>query len=121
MLMSDEELGLDSFVRYVGKHAYITIPDGVKPGEQIEIVPEPVARPVMIYSRGNTCYQTTDGEYLIKFSWGTGTKRSEIDALRLAKEIPGVINFERSGHLYKIETHRKDIDFSSGERWDMRV
>ncbi|CAD6502843.1 BgTH12-05432 [Blumeria graminis f. sp. triticale] len=120
MLMSDEELGLDTFVRYVGQHAYITIPDGDNPGEQIEVVPEPVARPVTIYSRGNTCYQTTDGEHLIKFSWGSGTKRSEIDALRLAKGIHGVINLERSGDLYKIETHRKDIDFSSGQRWDMR-
>ncbi|VDB88382.1 Bgt-50112, partial [Blumeria graminis f. sp. tritici] len=120
MLMSDEELGLDLFVRYVGQHAYITIPDGDNPGEQIEVVPEPVARPVTIYSRGNTCYQTTDGEHLIKFSWGSGTKRSEIDALRLAKGIHGVINLERSDDLYKIETHRKDIDFSSGQRWDMR-
>ncbi|VDB84215.1 Bgt-51381 [Blumeria graminis f. sp. tritici] len=92
MLMSDEELGLDSFVRYVGQHAYITIPDGDNTGEQIEVVPEPVARPVTIYSRGNTCYQTTDGEYLIKFSWGNDIKRSEIDALRLAKGIHGVIN-----------------------------
>ncbi|SZF00546.1 unnamed protein product [Blumeria hordei] len=121
MLMSDEELGLDSFVRYVGQQAYITIPEGDKPLEQIEVVPEPVARPVTIYSRGNTCYQTADGDYLIKFSWGSGTKRSEIDALRLAKEIPGIINLERSGHLYNIETHRKDIDFSSGKRWNMRV
>ncbi|CCU77270.1 Serine/threonine protein kinase domain protein [Blumeria hordei DH14] len=121
MLMSDEELGLDSIVRYVGQHAYITIPEGDKPLEQIEVVPEPVARPATIYSRGNTCYQTADGDYLIKFSWGSGTKRSEIDALRLAKEIPGVINLERSGHLCNIETHRKDIDFSSGKRWDMRV
>ncbi|SZF05742.1 unnamed protein product [Blumeria hordei] len=121
MLMSDEELGLDSFIRYVGQHAYITIPEGDKPLEHIEVVPEPVARPVKIYSRGNTCYQTTDGEHLIKFSWGSGTKRSEIDALKLANGIHGVINLERSGHLYNIEMHRKDIDFLSGKQWDMRV
>ncbi|VCU40276.1 Bgt-20504 [Blumeria graminis f. sp. tritici] len=120
MLMSDEELGLDSFARYVGQHAYITIPDGDNPGEQIKVVPEPVARPVTIYSPGNTCYQTNNGEYLIKFSWGSGTKRSEIDALRLAKGIYGVINLERSGDLYKIETHHKDIDFSGGHRWNVR-
>ncbi|VDB94748.1 Bgt-51897 [Blumeria graminis f. sp. tritici] len=74
MPMSDEELGLDSFFRYLGQHAYITIPAGDNPGEQIEVVPELVARPVTIYSRGNTCHQTTDGEHLIKLSWSSSTK-----------------------------------------------
>ncbi|SZF00730.1 unnamed protein product [Blumeria hordei] len=121
MLMSDEELGLDSFVRYVVQHAYITIPECDKSGENIEVVPEPMTRPVTIHSGGNTCHQTTDGEYMIKFSRGSRTKRSEINALKLVKGIPGVINLERSGHLYNIVTHRKDIEFSSGKRWDMRV
>ncbi|SZF05917.1 unnamed protein product [Blumeria hordei] len=57
-------------------------------------MPEPVARPVTIHSRGNTCYQIIDGEHLIKFSWGSGTIPSEIDTMRLAMSWRDILEAE---------------------------
>ncbi|VCU39377.1 Bgt-50097 [Blumeria graminis f. sp. tritici] len=120
MLMNDEELGLDPIIRYnEDDRCFVNIPRGTKKQRIIEISPQPVYRPETISSRGNTCFKTRDNKYLIKFSWGSGAKRSELEYLELAKKLPGVIHLKRSKSLYEVETHRKGIDFSSGYIWEM--
>ncbi|VCU40653.1 Bgt-20538, partial [Blumeria graminis f. sp. tritici] len=120
VLMSDEELGLDTITRYDGNRLLVTIPDGDNQPEVIQVASEPVAQPETIMSRANTCYRTLDSTHLIKFSWGSGASRTEIDSLKLARNIEGVINLEWSKELYEVETHRKKIQFSSGEQVIMK-
>ncbi|VCU40664.1 Bgt-50159, partial [Blumeria graminis f. sp. tritici] len=120
VLMSDEELGLDTSTRHDGNRLLVTIPDGDNQPEAIQVAPEPVARPETIMSRANTCYRTLDSMHLIKFSWGSGASRTEIDSLKLARNMEGVINLEWSKELYEVETHGKKIQFSSGEQVIMK-
>ncbi|VCU39369.1 Bgt-50094 [Blumeria graminis f. sp. tritici] len=120
MLMSDDELGLDPIIRYDEEdRCFVKIPKGRKKQRTNEISPQPVRRSEAISSRGNTCFKTRDNKYLIKFSWGSGAKRSELEYLELAKKLPGVIHLKKSKSLYKVETHRKGIDFSTGYKWEM--
>ncbi|SZE99840.1 unnamed protein product [Blumeria hordei] len=114
VFMSDEELGLDTTIRRVNGKSYIDIRDDKDSSErEIEIDPEPVSRPETIVSRANVCHRTKDENYMVKFSWGSGTKRSELDYLELAKPMNGVVDLRWSKDIHEVETHRAGLDFST--------
>ncbi|SZF05442.1 unnamed protein product [Blumeria hordei] len=113
MFMSDEELGLDTTFRRKDSQIYITIPGGEDAvDEEIELISEPIYRPESIVSRANLCYRTKDDVHMVKFSWESGAERSEIDYLRLAKPVKGVVTLVRDAVLHEVETHRAGLDFS---------
>ncbi|CCU82213.1 serine/threonine-protein kinase Sgk2 [Blumeria hordei DH14] len=114
VFMSDEELGLDTTIRRVNGKSYIDIRDDKDSSErEIEIDPEPVSRPETMVSRANVCHRTKDENYMVKFSWGSGTKRSELDYLELAKPVNGVVDLRWSKDIHEVETHRAGLDFST--------
>ncbi|SZF05747.1 unnamed protein product [Blumeria hordei] len=118
MLMSDEELGLDPVISYDdAERCFVTIPDDNQSSEKIEVHAMPISRPETIVSRGNTCFKTKDNEGMIKFSWGSGAKLNEIEYLKLAKDLTGIIQLQTSGYLYEVETHRKGVMLSENLRW----
>ncbi|SZF01177.1 unnamed protein product [Blumeria hordei] len=112
--MSDEELGLDTTIRRKDGQIYITIRKGEEAVDtEIEIISEPIYRPESIVSRANLCYRTKDDMFIVKFSWGSGTERSEIDYLRLAKPVKGIVSLVWDAVLHEVETHRAGLDFST--------
>ncbi|CAD6502864.1 BgTH12-05453 [Blumeria graminis f. sp. triticale] len=122
MLMSDRELGLDPVISYDdAERCFVTIPDDNQSMEKIEVHPMPLSRPETIVSRGNTCFKTKDNESLIKFSWGSGAKLNEIEFLKLAKDLNGVIQLKTSGELYEVETHREGVQLSENLRWYLDI
>ena len=80
-----------------------------------------LSRPETIASRGNTCFKTKDNESLIKFSWGSGAKQNEIEFLKLAKDLNGVLQLKTSGDLYEVEIHRESVQPSENLRWYLNV
>ncbi|CCU78912.1 serine/threonine-protein kinase Sgk2 [Blumeria hordei DH14] len=121
-IMSDEELGLDTTIcRHDGRTFVKIRPDDLAPERWVEINPEPVTQPETVLSRGNLCFQTMNMKYLIKFSWGSGAEQSEIDFLKDARAVKGVVDLEWAERIYQVETHRKGLDFSTGKKWDMGV
>ncbi|CAD6500180.1 BgTH12-04283 [Blumeria graminis f. sp. triticale] len=112
--MSDEELGLDTTIRCINGKSYIDIRDNKDASErEIEIDPETVFRLETIVTRANVCHRTKDDMYMVKFSWGSGTKPSELDYLELAKPVNGVVNLKWSKDIHEVETHRTGLDFST--------
>ncbi|CAD6502860.1 BgTH12-05449 [Blumeria graminis f. sp. triticale] len=122
MLMSDREFGLDPVISYDdAERCFVTISDDNQSMEKIEVHPMPVTRPETIASRGNTCFKTKDNESLIKFSWGSGAKQNEIEFLKLAKDLNGVLQLKTSGDLYEVEIHRESVQPSENLRWYLNV
>ena len=85
-LMSDEELGLNTFIKRdkCGNHI-------ISHGSKIYLEDTPIASQNGIVCRGTTCYRgkresTTEWEYVVKFSWPSAKRRREGDLLRLAKD-----------------------------------
>ncbi|VDB88112.1 Bgt-50620 [Blumeria graminis f. sp. tritici] len=113
MFMSDEELGLDTTIFRKDGQSFITIREGDEPVDnEIEIMPELIYRPETIVSQANLCHRTKDDMFTVKFSWGLGAERSEIDYLKLAKPVNGVVNLVWGTVLNEVETHRAGLDFS---------
>ncbi|SZF00935.1 unnamed protein product [Blumeria hordei] len=121
-LMSDEELGLDTTIQIYKGRSFIKIRDSdLAPERWAEINPVPETRPATVLLRGNLCFRTIDMVYLIKFSWGSGAEKSEIDFLKDARAVNGVVDLVWAKQIYEVQTHREGLDFSTGKRWDMGV
>jgi hypothetical protein len=85
-LMSDAELGLNTFIRCDGNGKYIVARD-----VRISLENKPIASTKAIVCRGTTCYRgrrsdSTEWEYVVKFAWPSDKRQREGDLLKLAKE-----------------------------------
>lgn len=68
-LMTDTELGLNTFIIHDGNGKYIIVRD-----VRINLEDRPIASTKAIVCRGTTCYRgkrpgLTDWEYVVKFAW----------------------------------------------------
>ncbi|KKZ65062.1 hypothetical protein EMCG_01302 [[Emmonsia] crescens] len=92
-MMSDEELGLDTFIaRDEGGSKSITVKG---PGTSEEIVLQlggMLTFQRAIVCRGTTCFLTNNGQGVVKFSWVSDKRRPEMELLELAgqKNVQGV-------------------------------
>ncbi|VCU41400.1 Bgt-20125 [Blumeria graminis f. sp. tritici] len=122
MLMSDEDLGLDPITSYDSDgRCFVTVPNGKTSVEKIEVNPLPIARPETIASRGNTCLETKDSMYMLKFSWGTEIVESETKILKKLKGVTGIITLNYSSDLYNIDTHRHGMEFTEDKKFKINV
>ncbi len=85
-LMSDAELGLNTFIKRDGNGKYI-----VARYVRISLEDKPIASTKAIVCRGTTCYRgrrldSTDWEYVVKFAWPSDKRQREGRLLKLAKE-----------------------------------
>jgi len=85
-LMTDTELGLNTFIKRDETGKYIVARD-----VRIFLEDKPIASTKAIVCRGTTCYrgmrrESTEWEYVIKFAWPSDKRQREGDLLKLAKE-----------------------------------
>ncbi|PQE24972.1 serine threonine- kinase Sgk2 protein [Rutstroemia sp. NJR-2017a BVV2] len=85
-LMTDAELGLNTFVKHDGNGKYIVARD-----VKISLEDKPIASTKAIVCRGTTCYRgrrsdSTEWEYVVKFAWPSDKRQQEGKLLKLAKE-----------------------------------
>ncbi|KAH9203194.1 hypothetical protein DL95DRAFT_472613 [Leptodontidium sp. 2 PMI_412] len=85
-MMSDAELGLNTFIKRDGNGKYIVTRD-----LRISLEDKPIASTKAIVCRGTTCYRgrrpgSTDWEYVVKFAWPSDKRQREEELLKLAKE-----------------------------------
>ncbi|CAD6502850.1 BgTH12-05439 [Blumeria graminis f. sp. triticale] len=120
MLMSDEDLGLDSITSYDSDgRCFVTVPNAKTSVERIEVNPLPITRPETIVSRGTTCLETKDSMYMLKFSWSTESVESETKIFKSVKDVTGVIKLNYSSDLYDIDDHRMEMKFTEDKKWDI--
>jgi hypothetical protein len=123
-LMSDAELGLNTFIKRDGNGKYIVARD-----VRISLEDKPIASTKAIVCRGTTCYRgrrldSTDWEYVVKFAWPSDKRQREGRLLKLAKErgVTGVAEWFHheqvaiDGSLDTIASLRKGMKFGSPRR-----
>ncbi|TAQ84872.1 hypothetical protein B7494_g6812 [Chlorociboria aeruginascens] len=96
-LMTDAELGLNTFINRDGNGRYIVTQD-----MRIYLEDKPIASQKAVVSRGTACYRgrqhgTTEWKYVVKFAWPSGKRHQEGRLLKLAKER-GVIGIAQWVH-----------------------
>ena len=113
-MMSDEELGLDTFVERNGGDLFMTITeDATRKEKRLQLKQDPIAIQRAIVCRGTSCYRTEDSEYVAKFSWTSHKRPSEADLLRLAlrKGVKGVARLLGYHRITSIEEMRDGLTF----------
>ncbi|KAI0117805.1 serine/threonine-protein kinase Sgk2 [Nemania sp. FL0031] len=122
LMMSDEELGLDTFTERKDGKLFVTLPIevcGTKQKREFELEPNPIAYHRAIVSRGTSCFFAKEKgalEYdsVIKFSWTSSKRPSEADLLikankRGVKGLPKVVGYHEE--ITSISKLRKDLKF----------
>ncbi len=120
-MMSDAELGLNTFIKRDGNGKYI-----VTRGVRISLEDKPIASTKAIVCRGTTCYRgrksdSTEWEYVVKFAWPSDKRQREGELLKLAKErgVTGIavwFNHEQitiDGDPDSISHFRRDMKFGT--------
>lgn len=119
-MMSDEELGLDTFVERNGGDLFITITEDATGKEKrfrLECAPLVVQRAIVC--RGTTCHRTKDLEDIAKFSWTSAKRPPEADLLRLAhqKGVKGVARLLGYRRITSVEEIRSGLTFPAPHRF----
>ncbi|ODA78142.1 hypothetical protein RJ55_06746 [Drechmeria coniospora] len=94
LMMSNEELGLDTITKEKDNKLFITMPvetRGKKRKRELELDPNPIAHQRAIVCRGTSCFlakTTGSAEYdrVVKFSWTSSMRSPEADLLMKANE-----------------------------------
>ncbi|SZF02221.1 unnamed protein product [Blumeria hordei] len=112
LLMSDEEVGLDTTIQRVDMSYMIKIDnDDYGQTREIEIEPDPITRPEILTSCGTTCYRSVDEKFLVKYSWHRVRGKSEIDLLKEALQVKGVIQLVASETIHKLSDFWEELSF----------
>ncbi|SZF02676.1 unnamed protein product [Blumeria hordei] len=114
MLMSDEELGIDTSVRHEKGQTIMTVTDAITQEPRTLILEaEPFVRQKAIVTRGTTCYRALDGTYVVKISWRAVDRLSEVSLLIQARNVRGVARLIGSWDDSKISKLREDLTITS--------
>ena len=119
-MMSDEELGLDTFVERDGEDRFITITEDMTGKERrLQLELDLIAYQRAIVCRGTSCFRASipsseDPRYVVKFSWTSDMRQSEVDLLRLARArgVEGVAKLFGDYHITSIADMRKGLTFA---------
>ncbi|KAH6667401.1 hypothetical protein B0J14DRAFT_178227 [Halenospora varia] len=123
-LMTDAELGLNTFIKRDGTSKYIVARD-----VKMSLEDKPIASTKAIVCRGTTCYRarrpgSMNWEYVVKFAWPSDKRQREGDLLKLAKErgVTGIavwFNHEQitiDGGPDTISHFRRDMKFGTSRK-----
>ncbi|KAI1825765.1 hypothetical protein F4861DRAFT_537785 [Xylaria intraflava] len=129
IMMSDDELGLDTFIHRENGSCFININwDGIGM-KRSQLKQEPLTYQRSIVSRGTCCYLVRDPDsdpkasdnwdYVAKFSWPPKERRPEADFLRLANErgVQGVARLVGHHSITSIGDMRSGMTFTRPYRY----
>ncbi|KUI68648.1 hypothetical protein VM1G_03803 [Cytospora mali] len=116
--MSDQELGINTYIKKDGMGKYITCKEAEEEEERLYLEEKPIAYQRAIISRGTTCFrakrQGSDRwEYVVKFAWRSDKRRAEGELLKLAKErnVWGVAKLFSHQDLDSVADIRQGLQF----------
>ncbi|KMP05977.1 hypothetical protein CIRG_05658 [Coccidioides immitis RMSCC 2394] len=117
-MMSDEELGLDTFIaRDEGGNKSITVKGPGNSEEKVLRLGEMLSFQPAIVCRGTTCFLANNGqvEGVAKFSWVSDKRRPEAELLELAgrKNVRGVARIIGHGAITSIADMRRGLTFNN--------
>ncbi|KAK0639730.1 hypothetical protein B0T16DRAFT_432400 [Cercophora newfieldiana] len=116
LMMSDEELGLNTFVRScfeLGPSGYVAFGQ-----DRFFLRPEPIAKPDYMVGSGTVCYAAStplaqEPDVAVKFSWRESLAHDEVRYLEQAQKhnVQGVLRLLGSQDLGTVADHRKGLQF----------
>ncbi|CAD6503727.1 BgTH12-03385 [Blumeria graminis f. sp. triticale] len=116
LLMSEQELGIDSSIQKVNGRSSVSIYDeNQKETRKFVINPKPFFMVGTIVTRGTTCFETSDKSKVVKYSWVRTPGKSEIDLLQLAHGVEGVAEYVTADVICTIGDHLRDLNFSNAK------
>ncbi|KAI9765989.1 MAG: hypothetical protein M1840_006996 [Geoglossum simile] len=117
-MMSDEELGLNTYIKQDEHGKYIIFKGQDKDEEKLYLEDEPIAFQRAIVCRGTTCYRVKrlgvkDWEFVVKFSWRSDKRRAEGELLQLAKDkgVWGIAQLFGYQDLNSVANLRRGLQF----------
>ncbi|KAM4056518.1 kinase [Hirsutella rhossiliensis] len=115
--MSDDAMGLDTFIEREGGHRHATLDDTSGNETRVKLE-ELIVRQRAIVCRGTTCYRTRNG-HVAKFSWASDKRKPEVDHLKLAgeKDVKGVARVVAHRQITTIADMRKGLEFPKSHRF----
>ncbi|KAL6910518.1 hypothetical protein GGI43DRAFT_427151 [Trichoderma evansii] len=109
IMMSEDELGLDTFVQLEGDSSFINI-------EGSEV---PLTHQRAIVSRATSCFlakdpDSNDYDHVVKFSWPSDERKSETDFLKLADQrgVQGIARLIGHCDITNVNDIRSGITFT---------
>ena len=109
-MMTDEELGLDTFIEYGGEYPSVTLADAVTGKHHVfQLLEPPLFKQRAIACRGTLCYRTVDRKHVIKFAWRPEKHWSEVDHLERARGIKGIPTLKGSSTITSINELRAGL------------
>ena len=115
-MMSDKELGFDTFIEKGDKGQFITIDkDAAGQERKIQLENNPFVVQPAIVCRGTNCWRTHDGANVAKFSWTSDKRAPEAELLQLARErgVKGIAQLVGYQHIVSIDELRNGLTFPS--------
>ncbi|KAI4153240.1 MAG: hypothetical protein L6R39_001622 [Caloplaca ligustica] len=125
VMMSDEELGLDTFLEKNDGKLFVTLPADCRGKKRkLELAPDPIAHQRAIVCRGTSCYlakaaPTDDFGCVVKFSWTSDRRPPEANLLIMAHErgVTGLAELVGHHRVTSIAEMREDLDFSKPHKF----
>ena len=119
-MMSDEELGLDTFIEQNGDDRFIGITDdatGKK--KRLQLERDPFVKQRAIVCRGTNCYRTSDQASVVKFSWTSDKRPPEAEYLNLARErgVTGLASLLGHHRITSIKELRNGLEFPAAHHF----
>ncbi|KAL2037271.1 hypothetical protein N7G274_009960 [Stereocaulon virgatum] len=119
VMMSDEELGLDTFIERKDGYQFITVvEDATGKERRLQLDSAPIAYQRAIVCRGTSCFRakspsSKNFQYVAKFSWVSDKRQPEADLLRLARKrgVEGVARLFGHHQITSIADMREGLTF----------
>jgi hypothetical protein len=120
VMMSDEELGLDTFIEREGTGRFIIITeDATGKEKRLHLDSGPIAYQRAIVCRGTSCFRamalgSKNPQYVVKFSWTSDKRPPEADLLRLARQrgVEGVAKLFGHHQIVSVDEMREGLTFT---------
>ena len=125
LMMSDEELGIDTFTVRKDRKLIVAVPESTRRGKKrkLELDTEPIAFQRAIVCRGTACYHSRSGcpgfDGVVKFSWTSDLRPPEADLLQKANDrgVKGLAKLVGHDKITSVKELRHGLEFAATHRF----
>jgi Fungal protein kinase len=120
VMMSDEELGVDTFIIRDGETQRVKVIEDITGKEmELELELNPIVLQNAVVCRGTTCFRSKDGMHVVKLSWPSDHRPPEATHLRLARDrgVKGMAQLVGCHDIASTKVMRDGLKFPAPHRF----
>ncbi|KAL7804898.1 hypothetical protein V8C44DRAFT_369186 [Trichoderma aethiopicum] len=125
IMMSEDVLGLDTFVQREGRSGFIDIVGPAGEQKKLYLSPTLLDHRPTIASRATSCFlakhaDSSDHDHVVKFSWPLYHQSSEVDVFKLAKQrgVQGIVSMVTHFEITTVNEMRRGMTFGKRYAFD---